>query len=262
MNDPRPSALQLCPLFPYLEERLSRRFNLVRWFEMAATKQSGWLLEHGAGIRVVVTGGHIGCSNELMTGLPDLGIIAVNGVGVDKVDLDFARHRGVRITSTPGVLTDDVADLAVGLIIGLLREIPAGDAYVRSGHWVNGERPLSRKVTGRRFGADSQVSPVCFSRRPAGARPKIRRAGACLPGRCLDAPPRWGGSPGCSGAARVSGQRGEGLGRGRNCADRSARLRPACRSRSGCFCGRTSGAGEVARQPESRAHAAHCERHC
>ena len=56
------------------------------------------------------------------------------------------------MTTTPGTLTDDVADLAVGLIISLLRQIPAADAHVRSGAWPSGEQPLARKVTGRRFG--------------------------------------------------------------------------------------------------------------
>ena len=73
-------------------------------------------------------------------------------MGVDKVDLPFARSRNVRVTTTPGVLTEDVADLAVGLIIGLLRGIPASDAYVRAGSWEQGDRPLARKVSGRRFG--------------------------------------------------------------------------------------------------------------
>ena len=78
--------------------------------------------------------------------------MAINGVGYDKVDLALARSRGVRVTTTPGTLTDDVADLAVGLIISLLRQIPAADAHVRSGAWPSGEQPLARKVTGRRFG--------------------------------------------------------------------------------------------------------------
>jgi lactate dehydrogenase-like 2-hydroxyacid dehydrogenase len=58
----------------------------------------------------------------------------------------------VRVTTTPGTLTEDVADLAVGLIIALLRQIPAGDAHVRAGAWPSAERPLARKVSGRRFG--------------------------------------------------------------------------------------------------------------
>lgn len=152
MNDVKALALQLCPFSPPLESGLAQRFEVVRWFELAAAAQQQLLEHRAAGVRAVVTGGHIGCSNELMSALPSLGIIAINGVGVDKVDLALARARGVRVVRTPGLLADDVADLAVGLIIGLLRGIPAADAFVRQGLWEQGAWPLARKVTGRRFG--------------------------------------------------------------------------------------------------------------
>lgn len=152
MNQPRPTALQLCAFSSTLEQALATRFEILRWFELDEHERAALLAEHAAAIRAVVTGGHIGCSNALMAELPSLGIIAVNGVGVDKVDLEFARSRGVRVTTTPGAPTDDTADLAVGLVIGLLRGIPAADTHVRSGLWPSGDRPLARKVTGKRFG--------------------------------------------------------------------------------------------------------------
>ena len=152
MTHPRAVALQLCPFSPYLEAAVAERFEVVRWFRLNDSERAAWLQQRAATVRAVVTGGHVGCSNALMTALPSLGIIAINGVGVDKVDLRLARSRGVRVGTTPGALTDDVADLAVGLIIALLRGIPAADAYVRRGEWVNGDRPLGRKVTARRFG--------------------------------------------------------------------------------------------------------------
>ena len=148
----KPTILQLCPLSGYLEAGLEERFTVVRWFGLSPAAQAAWLAENGRAVRAVVTGGHVGCSNELMTALVNLGLIAINGVGVDKVDLGFARARAVRVSTTPGVLTEDVADLAVGLIIGLLRGIAQADAFVRAGSWPAGDRPLGRKVSGRRFG--------------------------------------------------------------------------------------------------------------
>jgi lactate dehydrogenase-like 2-hydroxyacid dehydrogenase len=152
MNESRATALQLCPFSPYLETGLSQRFEVVRWFTLDADTQRAWLKQRAASVRAVVTGGHIGCANELIEALPALGIIAINGVGIDKVDANVARARNVRVTTTPGVLTEDVADLAIGLIIALLRNIPAADAYVRSGRWPDGDMPLASKVSGRRFG--------------------------------------------------------------------------------------------------------------
>jgi lactate dehydrogenase-like 2-hydroxyacid dehydrogenase len=148
----KPTVLQLCPFSTYLETGLNGRFTVVRWFDMNPAAQAVWRKEYGPIVRAVVTGGHIGCDSELMTALPNLGLIAINGVGVDKVDLQLARSRGVRVSTTPGVLTEDVADLAVGLVIGLLRGVAQADAYVRAGSWPAGDRPLGRKVSGRRFG--------------------------------------------------------------------------------------------------------------
>jgi lactate dehydrogenase-like 2-hydroxyacid dehydrogenase len=152
MTTDRPRALQLCPLSPYLEAGLTERFDVVRWFELDAGAQVAWLADHRGEVKAVATGGHIGCPSALMESLPELRIVAINGVGFDKVDLDLARARGVRVTTTPGTLTEDVADLAIGLVIALLRDLPAAAAHVRRGDWPHAERPLARKVSGRRFG--------------------------------------------------------------------------------------------------------------
>ncbi len=143
-------ALQMCPFSQQLEQELRARFELHRWFDIA--DQERFLKEHGSAIRAVVTGGHIGIPSELMARLSSLGIVAINGVGFDKVDLQESKKRGVRVSITSHMLTDDVADLAVGLVIGLLRGIPDADRHVRDGLWPSGDRPLARKVTGRRFG--------------------------------------------------------------------------------------------------------------
>jgi len=150
MTPDRPIALQLCPLSPAMEAALGDRFDVVRWFEMQ--DHEAWLEAHAAGVRAVVTGGHVGIANTLMEQLPSLGVVAINGVGFDKVDLDLAGRRGVRVSNTPDVLTEDVADLAVGLVIALLRGIVAADRHVRDQRWPTGEMPLARKVSGRRFG--------------------------------------------------------------------------------------------------------------
>ncbi|WP_321927479.1 2-hydroxyacid dehydrogenase [Paraburkholderia guartelaensis] len=148
----KPLALQLCPFSDFLENELSNRFEIVHWFSLSPAQQQAWLSERAQSVRAVVTGGHIGFTNELMDQLPSLGVIAINGVGFDKVDLPHARERGVGVTNTPDVLTEDVADLAIGLIISLLRRLPAADAHVRAGQWPSGDMPLARKVSGRRFG--------------------------------------------------------------------------------------------------------------
>lgn len=152
MTDTTPLILQLFPLSDYLEQGIAQRGEVVRWFELDDDARSDLLARRPGEVRAVVTAGHIGCPSDLLTALPKLAIVATNGVGFDKVDRALARERGVQVSTTPGALSEDVADLAVGLIIALLREIPASDAFVRAGSWPQGERPLARKVTGRRFG--------------------------------------------------------------------------------------------------------------
>lgn len=152
MTSPRPVALQLAPFSKYLESELNARFEIVRWWEFDGAAQRAWLATRAGSVRAIATGAQFGCPNELMASLPALGIVSVNGVGIDKVDLPFARSRGVRVGNTPGAPTEDTADLAVGLVISLLRGLPAADAYVRAGRWPKGDMPLTRKVTGCKFG--------------------------------------------------------------------------------------------------------------
>ncbi len=148
----RPIALQMSPFSAYLESGIAQRFEVVRWFDLDEISRQALLRERAPQVQVVVTAGHVGCPVELVQSLPNLGVIAINGVGLDKVDLALLRQRGIALGTTPNTLAEDVADLAVGLTIALLRDIPASDAHVRSGQWPRAERPLARKVTGRRFG--------------------------------------------------------------------------------------------------------------
>lgn len=89
----------------------------------------------------------------LIDALPDLKIIAVHGVGYDKVDVAHARSRGVVVTNTPDVLSADVADLALALILNTLRNLPVAERWLRDGDWASGGRfPLARRATGLRYG--------------------------------------------------------------------------------------------------------------
>jgi lactate dehydrogenase-like 2-hydroxyacid dehydrogenase len=146
------TLLQLFPFSEYLEGELVKRFDVVSWFGMTNEERSDWLADRADTVVAAATAGHIGCPTDLLNALPNLKIIATNGVGFDKVDVPLAASRGVYVSTTPGLLSEDVADLAVGLIIALLRRIPEADNFVRDGRWSQGEMPLARKVSGRTFG--------------------------------------------------------------------------------------------------------------
>jgi lactate dehydrogenase-like 2-hydroxyacid dehydrogenase len=151
----KPNVLQLNPiLIPAINEQLNALYTVHRLFEQP--DQQAYLKQHGGVIRGVITGGHTGITNEMIGSLPALQVIAVNGVGTDAVDLAFARARGIPVTATFGALTEDVADLAIGLILSACREICAGNQFVKSGSWVQnphpGAIPLSRRFSGKRVG--------------------------------------------------------------------------------------------------------------
>ncbi|HEY0289204.1 MAG TPA: 2-hydroxyacid dehydrogenase [Pseudomonas sp.] len=152
----KPEILQLSPiLIPEINARLNELYTVRPYFQQ--TDKAAYLREHGANIRGVVTGGHTGITREVMEQLPLVEVIAVNGVGTDAVDLAYARDRGIHVTATIGALTEDVADLAVGLLISTCRGLNTADRYVRSCAWPKSPTPLApiplaRQFSGMRIG--------------------------------------------------------------------------------------------------------------
>jgi len=104
-------------------------------------------------IRAIAASGESKVPAELINQLPALELISVMGVGYDGVDVAAAKARGVMVTHTPDVLNDDVADLALALMLACARQIPVADRYVREGQWsARGPMPLARKMSGSRLG--------------------------------------------------------------------------------------------------------------
>ena len=103
-------------------------------------------------IRAIAASGESKVPRELIAQLPKLELISVFGVGYDGVDVAAARERGIAVTHTPNVLNDEVADLAIALVLAVSRRLVEADRYVRSGSWANGPMPLARKVSGSRLG--------------------------------------------------------------------------------------------------------------
>jgi hydroxypyruvate reductase len=103
-------------------------------------------------IRAVAASGESKVTAEMIAQMTALEVISVFGVGYDGVDVAAARARGIPVTNTPDVLTDDVADLGMALLLSVARRIPQADAFVRRNAWPEGPFPLARKVSGARVG--------------------------------------------------------------------------------------------------------------
>lgn len=144
-------VLVVSPIRPNQMERLAAEFTLHRMDE--ATDPQAFLAVVADRIGAVVTTGGVGAGADLIGALPNLAIIATSSVGVDRIDLAACRARGVIVTNTPDVLTDDVADLALGLVLATQRRMIEGDAWVRTRDWARrGPFPLTATLTGRRVG--------------------------------------------------------------------------------------------------------------
>jgi hydroxypyruvate reductase len=146
----KPHVLLIEPMMPEAEAQLDAAYCVQRLF--AAQDRSAMIAAIGSSVRAIVTGGAHGASNEIVDALPRLEIIAINGIGTDAVDLEHARARSVRVTTTPDVLIEDVADLALGLMLATSRRICVADRFVRSGAWLHQRLPLAAKVSGKRLG--------------------------------------------------------------------------------------------------------------
>jgi lactate dehydrogenase-like 2-hydroxyacid dehydrogenase len=115
--------------------------------------RDAWLAETGPRIRAIVRGGHAQIGRTLIDRLPRLEIIASFGVGYDGIDVAAAAERGVIVTNTPDVLTEEVADTALGLLLMTVRELSAAERHLRAGRWpAEGPYPLSPSLRDRTVG--------------------------------------------------------------------------------------------------------------
>lgn len=141
----RPLVMLAQPLFPEFATALAGlyRFALLADADAAAAAEARALLVAGL---APVTAQHLGA-------LPALELVVCTSVGVDHVDLDSCRRRGLSVTNAGSAFAADSADYAVGLVVAVLRRLAAAEAYVRSGRWTaDGDYPLATKVSGKRVG--------------------------------------------------------------------------------------------------------------
>jgi hydroxypyruvate reductase len=171
-------VLQLVPLRPEVQKELAARYRLHGKADFDKVADI---------VRGCVTNGHSGPPPEMIDRMPKLEIIASASVGYDGIPVAYAQSKGIPVTNTPEVLNDDVADLAIGLMIMTARRLVASDSYVRTGKWPSGgEFPLAQKASRKRVGilgmgrigkeiarrAEAMNNTVSYhSRRPAAGVP-------------------------------------------------------------------------------------------
>lgn len=151
MNIVNPNTvLLIAPVVDGLMDKLSTAFLVYRLYEQADPQ--AFLRDVGHQVQAVVTRGDIGVTRAVLEQLPNAGLVAVFGVGTDAVDLDYTRAHDIAVTITSGVLTNDVADLAMGLLLAGARQLCQGDKFVREGKWLKQGPGLATQVSGKRLG--------------------------------------------------------------------------------------------------------------
>jgi hydroxypyruvate reductase len=146
----KPEIVVIGPMYPACQERLEREFAVHRLWE--AADRDAFLRDVADRVRGVAVYALHGCAAAVIAALPKLEIIACMGIGVDRIDLAAAKARGVRVTNTPDVVTDDTADIALALMLATERRIAEADRFVRRGDWLKGDLSFGRALRNRKLG--------------------------------------------------------------------------------------------------------------
>jgi lactate dehydrogenase-like 2-hydroxyacid dehydrogenase len=151
------ALLMPVPLPPLVREGLTRGFHLIRLWEEADPEAA--LAAIAPDLRFIATGAPIladGVSRPIdaafLARFPRLELVANLGVGYDHIDVEACAARGVIVTNTPDVLTEETADTAFGLLLCAVRQFPQADRYLRSGAWLKTAFPLTASLRGRTMG--------------------------------------------------------------------------------------------------------------
>lgn len=139
--------IQTHKLLDTCEKALAERFTVHKLHE--AADRDALIAKVAPNVRAIA-GGQV--NGELMDKLPKLEIIANFGVGYDTIDTKAARSRNIRVTNTPNVLNDAMAEITIGLMVALARRIPQTDQFVRQGKWPAGNFPLLGELNGKTVG--------------------------------------------------------------------------------------------------------------
>jgi lactate dehydrogenase-like 2-hydroxyacid dehydrogenase len=146
MTDKLATLLQIGTFAPEVQAELDADFHCVRPEDLE--REPG----HVDAIRGIVTRSNLKVPADVVQRLPRLEVIATFGVGYDGIPLALAAGRGVVVANTPGVLNAAVAELCVGSLLALLRQLPQADAFVRAGRWRAGAFPLGASLAAKRVG--------------------------------------------------------------------------------------------------------------
>ncbi|MEM9370444.1 MAG: 2-hydroxyacid dehydrogenase [Pseudomonadota bacterium] len=147
----KPEILMIGPMLKTAMDQLEEAYTVHRYWQ--AEDKPALLADVGTQIRAIATDGASGVPTDVMEACPLIELVASFGVGYDGVDTDLCKERGIRVTTTPNVLNDCMAEITLGLMISLAHKLPQADRWVRDGNWVSGVSfGLTAELTGSTVG--------------------------------------------------------------------------------------------------------------
>jgi hydroxypyruvate reductase len=150
MSDKKADVLVWGPMHASLMQNLNRDFTVHNRWEIQDL--DAWASEHASKIRGIITSGVYGADNATLDRLPNLEVINSFGVGYDAVDTAYLAKRGIKLSNTPDVLNNAVAETAMALMLCLSRKISQAERFVRAGQWTSGKFPLGNDLCGKTCG--------------------------------------------------------------------------------------------------------------
>ncbi|MEM8790427.1 MAG: 2-hydroxyacid dehydrogenase [Pseudomonadota bacterium] len=148
----KPEIIMIGPMLRTAMDELEKAYTVHRYWE--AEDKPALLSDVGPRIRAIATDGASGVPADVLAACPAIELIASFGVGYDGIDIPAVQARGIRVTTTPDVLNDCMAEITLGLMIALAHRLPQADHWVRKGEWARHGKAfgLTHELTGRTVG--------------------------------------------------------------------------------------------------------------
>jgi hydroxypyruvate reductase len=143
-------VLMAAPFPPFLKNPIVDGYNAHDY--ASAADKSAMIAEVGARVRGLFCGGGTVLPTAMLDQLPKLEMISVFGVGYDGVPIDYCKKRGIKVGHTPNVLSDEVADLAMALMLTSARQLVSNHKFVERGEWLKTAYPLCSSVHHKKVG--------------------------------------------------------------------------------------------------------------
>ena len=172
----KPDLLLIAPIYPPTMAQLDAAYTVHRYWE--SKDKDALVTSLKDKCEAAATSGHAGIGANVIRALPKLRMVSCFGVGYDGVDIAAIKAAGIKVSNTPDVLNECVADTSMMLVLATVRRAIFNDRFVRAGQWLAGNAPLTDKVWGVRC-SPNMPTGMCLATRKSPTTICARMTSAC-----------------------------------------------------------------------------------